>query len=42
MSGKTTSCALTRDILERHVSEEVLAVLLKGRSTERNLIWATN
>ena len=41
MSGKSTSCVLTRDILERHVPEEVLAVLLKDRSTGRNLIWAT-
>ena len=37
MSGKTTSCVLTRDILERHVSDEVLAVLLKDRSTGRNI-----
>ena len=42
MSGKSTSCALTRDILEWHVPEEVLAVLLKDRSTGRNLIWATD
>ena len=42
MSGKSTSCVLTRDILERHVPEEVLAVLLKDRSTRRNLIWATD
>ena len=42
MSGKSTSCVLTRDILERHVPEEVLAVLLKDRSTGRNLIWATD
>ena len=31
-----------RDILEWHVPEEVLAVLLKDRSTRRNLIWATD
>lgn len=31
-----------RDILERHVPEEVLAVLLKDHSTGHNLIWATN
>ena len=31
-----------RDILEWHVPEEVLAVLLKDRSTGRNLIWATD
>ena len=42
MSGKSTSCVLTRDILEWHVPEEVLAVLLKDRSTGRNLIWATD
>ena len=42
MSSKSTSCALARDILERHVPEEVLAVLLKDRSTGRNLIWATD
>ena len=36
MSGKTTTCALARDILERNVPEEVLAVLLKDRSTGRN------
>ena len=28
-----------RDILEWNFSEEVLIVLLKDRSTERNLIW---
>ena len=42
MSCKSTSCALRRDILEWHVPEEVLAVLLKDRSTGRNLIWATD
>ena len=42
MRGKSTSCVLTRDILEWHVPEEVLAVLLKDRSTGRNLIWATD
>ena len=42
MSSKSTSCALMRDILEWHVPEEVLAVLLKDRSTRRNLIWATD
>ena len=30
------------DILEWNVPEEVLAVLLKDRSTGRNLIWATD
>ena len=30
-----------RDILEWSIPEEVLAVLLKDRSTGRNLIWAT-
>ena len=42
MSGKSTSCALAHDILERHVPEDVLAVLLKDRSTDWNLIWATD
>lgn len=42
MSSKSTSCVLTRDILEWHVPEEVLAVLLKDHSTGRNLIWATD
>ena len=42
MRGKSTSCALARDILEWHVPEEVLAVLLKDRSTGGNLIWATD
>ena len=31
-----------RGILEWNVPEEVLAVLLKDRSTGRNLIWATD
>ena len=30
-----------RDILEWDMPEEVIAVLLKDRSTGRNLIWAT-
>jgi len=42
MRGKSTSCILTRDILECCVPEEVLAVLLNDRSTGRNLIWATD
>ena len=42
MSGKSTDSALARDILEWNVPEEVLAVLLKDRSTGRNLIWATD
>ena len=42
MSGKTTTCALARDILEWHVPEEILAVLLKDHSTGRNIIWATD
>ena len=33
---------LERDILEWSIPEEVLAVLLKDRSTGRNLIWATD
>ena len=42
MKGKSTDSALARDILEWNVPEEVLAVLLKDRSTGRNLIWATD
>lgn len=42
MRGKSTDSVLTRDVLEWHVPEEVLAVLLKDRSTSRNLIWATD
>ena len=42
MKVKTTDGVLTRDILEWNVPEEVLAVLLKGRSTGRNLIGATD
>ena len=37
-----TKNRIQSDILERHVPEEVLAVLLKDRSTGRNLIWATD
>ena len=42
MRGNATDSALARDILEWNVPEEVLAVLLKDRSTGRNLIWATD
>ena len=42
MRAKMTSCVLTRDMLEWNVPEEVLAVLLKDRSTGGNLIWATD
>ena len=42
MRGKSTDSALARDILEWNVPEEALAVLLKDRSTGRNLIWATD
>ena len=42
MRGNATDCALARDILEWNVPDEVLAVLLKDRSTGRNLIWATD
>ena len=42
MRGKSTDCALARDILEWNVPDEILAVLLKNRSTGRNLIWATD
>jgi len=41
MRGKSIDSALKRDILEWSIPEEVLAVLLKDRSTGRNLIWAT-
>lgn len=33
---------LERDILEWNIPAEVLAVLLKDRTTGRNLIWATD
>ena len=42
MRTNTTDGVLKCDILEWHVPEEVLAVLLKDRSTGRNLIWATD
>ena len=42
MRDNATDSALARDILEWHVPGEVLAVLLKDRSTGRNLIWATD
>ena len=43
MNDKTTDCSqLERDILEWNIPEEVLAVLLKDRTTGRNLIWATD
>ena len=42
MRGESTDSVLARDILEWNVPEEVLAVLLKDRSTGRNLIWATD
>ena len=42
MNDKSTNSALARDMLEWNVPEEVLAVLLKDRSTGRNLIWATD
>ena len=42
MTTEATSCALARDILEWYVPDEVLSVLLKDRSTGRNLIWATD
>ena len=37
MRGKSTDSVLTRDILEWHVPEEVLVVLLKDHSTGRNI-----
>ena len=43
MNAKMTDCSqLERDILEWDIPEEVLTVLLKDRSTDRNLIWATD
>ena len=33
---------LERDLLECDIPEEVLAALLKDRTTGRNLIWATD
>ena len=43
MNDKTTDCSqLKRDILEWDIPEEVLAVILKDRTTGRNLIWATD
>jgi len=36
------TCGFDSDILEWSILEEVLAVLLKDRSTGRNLIWATD
>ena len=42
MRGKSIDSALARDILKWNVPAEVLAVLLKDRSTGRNLIWATD
>ena len=41
MTSEATSCALARDILEWHVPEEVLAVLLKDCSTGRNRHFGT-
>ena len=35
-------CGVDRDILEWSIPEEVLAVLLKDRSTGRNIIWVTD
>lgn len=37
-----TKNRIQSDIQEWNVPEEVLAVLLKDRSTGRNLIWATD
>ena len=43
MTDKTADCShLERDILEWDIPEEVLAVLLKDRTTGCNLIWATD
>ena len=40
--GSTDCSQLERDILEWNIPEEVLAVLLKDRTTGHNLIWATD
>ena len=40
MKNAMSKNRIQSDILEWHVPEEVLAVLLKDRSTGRNLIWA--
>jgi hypothetical protein len=37
MAGAMTKTRIQSDILERHVPEEVLAVLLKDRMTGRNI-----
>ena len=37
-----TKNRIQSDILEWHIPEEVLSVLLKDHSTGRNLIWATD
>ena len=42
MTSAMTKNRIQSDILEWHVPEEVLAVLLKDHSTGRNLIWATD
>ena len=43
MNEKKTDCPrLERDFLEWNIPEEVLADLLKDRTTVRNLIWATD
>lgn len=42
MASAMTKNRIQSDILEWHISEEVLAVLLKDCSTGRNLIWATD
>ena len=41
-SDARKSSGFDRDILEWNIPEEVLAVLLKDRSTGQNLIWATD
>jgi hypothetical protein len=42
MTSAMTKNRIQSDILEWYVPEEVLAVLLKDRSTGRNLIWVTD
>ena len=43
VNAEARDCSqLERDILEWDIPEEVLAVLLKDRTTGHNLIWATD
>lgn len=42
MASAMTKNRIQSDILEWHVPEEELSVLLKDRTTGRNLIWASD